>query len=165
MRKACIYPGTFDPITNGHLDVIKRARTFFDKVVIAIAVNSTKNPFFDIDDRIKMVKKATIHLSNIEVVSFDNLLIDFAKKRNIPTIIRGLRAVSDFEYELQMGYANASLWDELETVYLMPSLKSAFISSSVVRSIFYHGGDISHLVPKEILPLPKFKKDKNVDHL
>lgn len=160
MRKACIYPGTFDPITNGHLDVIKRARTFFDKVVVAIAVNSEKKPFFDIKHRIEMVKKATAKIDNIEVVSFDNLLINFAKEQKISTIIRGLRAVSDFEYELQMGYANASLWDEFETVYLMPSLNSAFISSSVVRSIFYHGGDISHLVPKEILPLTLYKEIK-----
>lgn len=155
LRRACIYPGTFDPITNGHIDVIKRALRFFDKVVVAVALNDAKKPSFNIEKRLKMVKAATINLGNVEVVSFENLLVDFAKEQKIATVIRGLRAVSDFEYELQMGYANSSLWNEFETVYLMPTLQNAFISSSVVRSIFYHKGDISHLVPKEILDILK----------
>lgn len=155
MRRACIYPGTFDPITNGHIDVIKRALRFFDKVVVAVALNDAKKPSFNIEKRLKMVKAATINLGNVEVVSFENLLVDFAKEQKISTVIRGLRAVSDFEYELQMGYANSSLWNEFETVYLMPTLQNAFINSSVVRSIFHHKGDISHLVPKEILDILK----------
>lgn len=158
MRKACIYPGTFDPITNGHIDVIKRALRFFDKVVVAIAPNDVKKPFFDIEKRLEMVKLSTTNLGDVEVKSFDSLLVDFAKKEGIATVIRGLRAVSDFEYELQMGYANASLWDKFETVYLMPTLQNAFISSSIVRSIASHGGDVSHLVPNEILD---FLKDFN----
>lgn len=163
MRKACIYPGTFDPITNGHIDVIKRALRFFDKVVVAVALNDSKKPFFSIDKRLEMVKLATSNLcETIEVKSFNNLLIDFAKEEKIATVIRGLRAVSDFEYELQMGYANASLWDKFETVYLMPTLENAFISSSVVRSIAYHGGDVSHLVPKEIL---EFLKEINASNI
>lgn len=157
MRRACIYPGTFDPITNGHIDVIKRALRFFDKVVVAVAQNDSKHPCFSIEKRLQMVKAATLNLGNVEVIRFNNLLVDFAKEKKIATVIRGLRAVSDFEYELQMGYANSSLWSEFETVYLMPTLKNAFISSSVVRSIFHHNGNISHLVPNEIL---KFLKDE-----
>ncbi|CZE51078.1 pantetheine-phosphate adenylyltransferase [Campylobacter geochelonis] len=162
MRKACIYPGTFDPITNGHLDVIKRALTFFDKVVVAVAINDNKKPYFSIEDRIAMSKNATKNFGNVEVVAFDNLLVDFAKEQGVATVIRGLRAVSDFEYELQIGYANSSLWDKFETVYLMPTLQNAFISSSIVRSIYHYGGDVSHLVPKEILPLLKERYVSNI---
>ncbi|MSN96825.1 pantetheine-phosphate adenylyltransferase [Campylobacter sp. FMV-PI01] len=162
MRKACIYPGTFDPITNGHIDIIKRALRFFDKVVVAVAINYSKKPFFDIEKRLEMVKISTSNLGNVEVKSFDNLLVDFCKNEKVATVIRGLRAVSDFEYELQMGYANASLWEEFETVYLMPTLQNAFISSSVVRSIAYYGGDVSHLVPKEILDYIKGVNASNI---
>ncbi|NLY03591.1 MAG: pantetheine-phosphate adenylyltransferase [Campylobacter sp.] len=151
MRKACIYPGTFDPITNGHVDVVKRALRFFDKVIIGVAINESKKPYFSIDERVDMAKLATCELKNVEVIEFSNLLVDFAKEQGISTVIRGLRAVSDFEYELQIGYANASLWDEFETVYLMPTLKNSFISSSIIRSIYHHNGEISHLVPPEIL--------------
>ncbi|MCX2683576.1 pantetheine-phosphate adenylyltransferase [Campylobacter sp. MIT 21-1685] len=151
----CLYPGTFDPITNGHLDVIQRALKLFDKVVIAIAKSEHKKPFFALDIRKEFVNLATKDLKNIEIIAFDSLLVGLAKELNINTIIRGLRAVSDFEYELQIGYANNTLWEEIETVYLMPSLKNAFISSSIVRSIASHGGDVSSLVPKEILPFLK----------
>ncbi len=152
MYKKVVYPGTFDPITKGHLDIIKRAREIFDDVVVAVSDSDGKNPYFSLKDRIHMAKKATQNMQNVSVVGFDNLLVDFAKQNDIRIIIRGLRAVSDFEFELQMGYANSSLWDEIETIYLMPSLKNAFISSSVVRSILKYKGDASHLVPKEILP-------------
>ncbi|ARR00559.1 pantetheine-phosphate adenylyltransferase [Campylobacter porcelli] len=148
--KSCIYPGTFDPITNGHLDVIKRASNVFDKVIVAVALNESKTPYFNYNQRVELAKIATKDLSSVEVVGFDNLLVDFAKSLNINTVVRGLRAVSDFEYELQIGYANASLWNEFETVYFMPSLKNAFISSSIVRSVLSHKGDISLLVPKEV---------------
>ncbi|MCR4942635.1 MAG: pantetheine-phosphate adenylyltransferase [Campylobacter sp.] len=157
MPRICIYPGTFDPITNGHLDVIKRAIKIFDHVIVAIAQNESKNPAFSLDDRIKMVEISTQNLSNIEVCGFDNLLVDFAKSKGVNVVIRGLRAVSDFEYELQMGYANATLWSEFETIYLMPNLKNAFISSSIVRSILQHGGEVNKLVPSEILGLLKGK--------
>lgn len=148
--KSCIYPGTFDPITNGHLDVIKRASNVFDKVIVAVALNESKTPYFNYNQRVELAKIATKDLSSVEVVGFDNLLVDFAKSLNINTVVRGLRAVSDFEYELQIGYANASLWNEFETVYFMPSLKNAFISSSIVRSVLSHKGDISLLVPKDV---------------
>ena len=141
--KSCIYPGTFDPITNGHLDVIRRACNVFDRVIVAVALNESKTPYFNYDKRIELARLATKELPSVEVVGFDNLLVDFAKSQNINTVVRGLRAVSDFEYELQIGYANASLWSEFETVYFMPSLKNAFISSSIVRSVLRHNGDIS----------------------
>ena len=149
-KKVAIYPGTFDPITNGHVDIIKRARAIFDKVYIAIAQSETKKPMFSLEDRVKMVKLSTHEIGNIEVVPFCGLLVDFCKKNEAHTIVRGLRAVSDFEYELQIGYANASLDKEIDTIYLMPSLENAFISSTVVRDIFRHQGKISHLIPKEV---------------
>lgn len=157
MKKSCIYPGTFDPITNGHIDVIKRATKIFDKVIVGVAKSESKLPYFDIKKRVEMAKIATANLKNVSVISFDNLLVDFAKSHDINIVIRGLRAVSDFEYELQIGYANATLWDEFETVYLMPSLKNAFISSSIVRSVLRHKGDVSKLVPSEILEILKEK--------
>ncbi|MBK2000661.1 pantetheine-phosphate adenylyltransferase [Campylobacter sp. 2018MI35] len=153
----CLYPGTFDPITNGHLDVVRRALKIFDKIIIAIAKSDHKKPYYNLEKRKKLVELATKDISNVKIITFDNLLVDLAKEFKINTVIRGLRAVSDFEYELQIGYANHALWDEIETIYLMPNLKHAFISSSIVRSIVTHGGDVSSLVPKEILP---FLKDK-----
>jgi pantetheine-phosphate adenylyltransferase len=150
MKKA-IYPGTFDPVTNGHLDIINRACKIFDKIIVAVADNKDKNTMFSLEKRVEFMKKATQKFSKVEVKSFSSLLVDFAKKENAKIIIRGLRAVSDFEYELQMGYANKSLDEEIDTIYLMPNLKNAFISSSVVRSILKYKGDVSHLIPKEII--------------
>lgn len=157
MRKIAIYPGTFDPITNGHMDVIKRARKLFDTVLIGVALSEDKRPMFDIETRVQMVQEAIKGMDGVKVEPFNSLLVHFSQQKNIRVIIRGLRAVSDFEYELQMGYANASLWDEIETLYLMPSLKHAFISSSVVRSVLKHGGDVNHLIPSVIKP---FLKDR-----
>ena len=154
--KIAIYPGTFDPVTNGHIDIVSRACKIFDKIIVAVADNKDKNTMFDLQKRVEMMKKATKRFEKVEVKAFDSLLVEFAKKENSNIIIRGLRAVSDFEYELQMGYANKSLYKEIDTIYLMPNLDNAFISSSVVRSILKYNGDVSHLVPKEIL------KDLNV---
>ncbi len=158
MNKRVIYPGTFDPITNGHIDVILRAKKIFEEVIVAVAVSKEKKPMFDLNTRVEMIKKATEKYENITVKPFDTLLVDFAKKEGVNVVIRGLRAVSDFEYELQMGYANFSLNPDIETIYLMPNLKNAFISSSVVRAILKFNGDASHLVPKEILPFLKGEK-------
>ncbi len=149
-KKVAIYPGTFDPITNGHLDVIKRATAIFDKVFIGIAPSESKQPMFDLVSRVTMVELATKGIPNIEVISFNGLLVNCCNEIGAKTIVRGLRAVSDFEYELQIGYANASLDKNIDTVYLMPSLESAFISSTVVRDILKHKGKVSHLIPKEV---------------
>ena len=148
--KVAIYSGTFDPITNGHLDIIKRALGVFDKIILAIAISRSKQPMFDIDTRIKLAKVATKKL-NVEVKSFDTLFVDFVKKEKVYNIIRGLRNNSDFEYELQMNYANKSLLDNFETFYLSPNIKNSFVSSSIVREIIKFNGDFSHLVPQEIL--------------
>lgn len=145
MRRA-IYPGTFDPITNGHLDIIKRACKMFDEIIVAVAHSKAKKPMFTLEQRIEMTKAATKQFPKIRVIGFDNLLVNLSDERDANIIIRGLRAVSDFEYELQMGYANASLKKELETIYLMPNLQHAFVSSSVVRSILAFDGKVDHLL-------------------
>jgi len=144
--KRAIYPGTFDPITNGHLDIIKRACHMFDEIIVAVAASETKKPMFSLEQRIQMVQEATKEFPKIKVIGFDNLLVNLSDDLEANIIIRGLRAVSDFEYELQMGYANASLKKELETIYLMPSLEHAFVSSSVVRSILHFDGKVEHLL-------------------
>ena len=149
--KRAIYPGTFDPITNGHVDIIQRAAEMFDKVIVAVAENKAKKPMFTVDERLSMVKKATKSIPNVKVISFHSLLVDLSDELDANIIIRGIRAVSDFEYEFQMGYANASLKKELETIFLMPNLEYAFISSSIVRSILPFDGKIEHLVPHCIL--------------
>ncbi|RLA63862.1 MAG: pantetheine-phosphate adenylyltransferase [Epsilonproteobacteria bacterium] len=153
--KRAIYPGTFDPITNGHLDIINRACKIFDEVIVAVAESEAKKPMFSLKQRIEMIEAVTKDFPKIKVLGFHSLLVSLSDTLDANTIIRGLRAVSDFEYELQMGYANASLKKELETVYLMPSLEHAFVSSSVVRSILNFDGKVEHLVPQTALDLIK----------
>jgi len=150
MNKKAIYSGTFDPITNGHIDIIKRALKVFDEVIVAVAQSNSKQPMFSLDKRVKLIQIATKGL-NVQAKSFDTLLVDFVQKEKVTTIIRGLRAVSDFEFELQMGYANSSLDDTIDTIYFMPTLKNAFVSSSVVREILKFKGSCNHLVPKDII--------------
>ena len=154
-ERRAIYPGTFDPITNGHLDIITRACHMFDEIIVAVADSEAKKPMFSLDQRIEMVKVATKDFPKIKVIGFQGLLVDLSDELDANILIRGLRAVSDFEYELQMGYANASLKKELETIYLMPTLEHAFVSSSVVRSILNFDGKVEHLVPDEALKLIK----------
>jgi len=149
--KKAIYSGTFDPITIGHLDIIERATKIFDKVIISVAKSELKKPMFSHEKRVEFVKVSTEHLSNVKVIGFDTLLVDFAKELKINTIIRGLRAVSDFEFELQMGYANSSINKNLETIYLMPTLEHAFVSSTIVREVIRFKGSFEHLVPKRLI--------------
>ncbi len=157
-HKIGVYPGTFDPLTNGHLDIIKRSCEIFDSVILAIAHSASKSPLFSVDERLEMAKLATQDFNNVYCVTFGGLLADFAKKHNAKILIRGLRVVSDFEYELQMGYTNSSLNSELDTIYFMPTLQNAFISSSIVRNILEHNGKISHLIPKKVFEYIKERK-------
>lgn len=150
MTKIAIYPGSFDPITNGHLDLIKRASKLFDEVIIAITQNANKSSFLSIDQRVDAVKKSITSLNNTRVLSFDSLLVDFAREHNAQIIIRGLRAVSDFEYEFQLSGMNKRLNPGIETLFMTPSEEFANISSSLVREIYTLGGDISAFVPDTV---------------
>lgn len=157
MKKIAIYPGSFDPITNGHVDLIKRASKLFDTVIIGIAQNSKKDAFLDIEDRLQSVQGALKDISNIEVMEFDTLLVDFAKAQNAQIILRGLRAVSDFEYEFQLSGMNKHLNSNIETLFMTPAEQYANISSSLVREILSLGGNINSFVPVNVETLLKEK--------
>ncbi len=148
--KIAIYPGTFDPVTNGHVDVAARAARLFDKVIICVAANSTKAPIFTGAERVRLVKDAVKQIKNIEVEEFDGLLVDYAKAKNAGAIVRGLRAVSDFEYEFQMALTNRKLRSEIDTIFLMPDEKYTYLNSSIVREIAKFGGDVSEFVPPHV---------------
>jgi len=150
MKKIAIYPGSFDPITNGHVDLIKRASKIFDEVIIAITQNANKSSFLSIEHRVGAVESSIKSLSNTRVLSFNSLLVDFARDHNAQIIIRGLRAVSDFEYEFQLSGMNKRLNSEIETLFMTPSEEFANISSSLVREILSLGGDISPFVPSQV---------------
>jgi pantetheine-phosphate adenylyltransferase len=143
-----IYPGTFDPITNGHLDLVARASQLYDNVIIAVAENKTKTPLFSLSERVDLAKKVTVEFKNVSVIGFDNLLVDCAKQNQARVILRGLRAVSDFEYEFQLAGMNRRLAPELETVFLTPAEQYEFISSSMIREIARLKGDVSCFVPE-----------------
>ncbi|PSW04923.1 pantetheine-phosphate adenylyltransferase [Photobacterium lipolyticum] len=150
MTTRVIYPGTFDPITNGHLDLIERAAAMFDHVVVGIAASPSKKPLFDLQERVTLTQAITKHLSNVEVVGFSGLLVDFAKESNANILVRGLRAVSDFEYEFQLANMNRRLMPELETVFLTPSEENSFLSSTIVKEVALHKGDVSQFVDPQI---------------
>ena len=139
-NRIAIYPGTFDPVTNGHLDIIRRAVDIFDKLIVSVALNPRKNPLFSIEDRVNFIQQGLKGLKNVETLPFDNLLTDFARENNASIIIKGLRAVSDFEYELQMGLMNRNLDESIETLFMIPSQEYSFLSSSFVKEIAKHGG-------------------------
>ena len=149
-KRVAIYPGTFDPVTNGHIDIIRRAINICDHLVVSVALNPRKNPLFSIEQRVNFIKKGLKGLKNVDILPFDNLLIDFARKNDAVVIIKGLRAVSDFEYELQMGLMNRNLDQTIETLFMIPSQEYSFLSSSFVKEIAKHGGDINKLVPKAV---------------
>ena len=145
--KIAIYPGSFDPVTNGHLDILDRALKLFDKVIMTIAHNVTKDPMFTEEERLDLLRKAVKGYSNVEVDSFQGLLVDYVQKHNAIAVVRGLRAMTDFEYELQMALMNRKLNEKFETVFLMPNEKYTYLSSNFVREIARLGGDVSKFVP------------------
>ncbi len=149
-KNIAIYPGTFDPVTYGHIDVIARAREIFDEVIVAIAVNNSKHPLFTVPERSDMIREATGKFSNVSVDSFNGLLVKYAKSRKATAIVRGLRAISDFEYEFQMALANRMLNEQVTTVFLMPHERYTYLNSSLVREIASHGGDVSKFVPSDV---------------
>lgn len=149
--KIAIYPGSFDPATNGHLDIIRRARILFDKIIVAVAENPSKETLFSLEERIRMLAGMTRGMRGVEVESFSGLLVSFLKKKRACAVIRGLRAISDFEYEFQMAMMNRRLSPSFETVFLMPEEKFSFISSSLVKEVARLGADVSRLVPACVL--------------
>lgn len=151
-----VYPGTFDPITNGHTDLVERAARMFDHIIVAVAESPKKRPLFDMDTRVDLAKDVLSHLHNVEVVGFSNLLADFVKEKRANIILRGLRAVSDFEYEFQLANMNRVLAPNVESLFLTPAEKYSFVSSTIVREVSSLGGDISSLVnPKVAAALKK----------
>lgn len=152
--KSAIYPGTFDPMTYGHLDIIKRAANIFDELVVSVLDNKEKTPLFSVDERVNILKEATKDIPNVKVESFEGLLTDYCSKKNINVVIRGLRAVTDFEYELQMSQMNRKLSDNrVETVYFNTTLKYSYLSSSAVKQIAQFDGDLSAFVPEFVAKL------------
>lgn len=152
-KTRAVYPGTFDPVTNGHLSLIERACNLFDELIVAVALNAGKDPFFEFDERIRLIEdslKENEFTSPVKVVGFDGLLADLATDVKANAIIRGLRAVSDFEYEFQMALMNRKLAREAETVFLMPALSWVYLSSTIVKDVVIHGGDIEGLVPSAV---------------
>ena len=146
-----IYPGSFDPITNGHLDIITRGAKIYDKVIVAVLVNMDKNCLFTIEERVDLIKRVTKNLDNVEVLSFEGLLVDFAKMHNSKVILKGLRTMSDFEYEFQMALMNSKLDSDIETVFMMTSSEFSYVSSSSVKQVAKFGGNINGLVPDELI--------------
>ena len=162
--KTAIYPGSFDPVTFGHLDIIKRSASLADHLIVGVLNNSSKTPLFSVDERVNMIKEVTADIPNVEVLSFSGLLVDFARKHNVQVIIRGLRAVTDFEYELQIAQTNSKLSNGmLDTVFLTTSLEYAYLSSSSVKEIASFHGDISQCVPDFVAKLvyEKYKDNSN----
>ncbi len=148
--KIAVIPGSFDPVTNGHLDIIRRTSSLFDKVYVGILKNNSKKPLFTVEERIDLIKRVTADIPNIEVEGFEGLLVDYAKSRGARFIVKGLRAVSDFEYEFQMALTNKTVNSEIETFFIATSCAYSYLSSSIVKEVAGYGGDISEFVPKEI---------------
>ena len=150
MKKA-VYPGSFDPLTNGHLDIIKRASRLYDEVIVAVLINTTKSGLFSIEERVSFIEDEIKDLPNVRVESFVGLLVNYCKENNIDVIVRGLRALSDYEYEMQIAQMNRILDEDIETVFLMACTKYSFISSSIVKEVVKFGGDINSIAPKSVL--------------
>ncbi len=151
MKHIAVYPGTFDPVTNGHVDLVDRSLRIFDEVIVAIAANPRKQPLFSLDERIDLFRKAISRYRRVKIEGFDGLLVNYVRDKKAVGIIRGLRAVSDFEYEMQMALMNRRLDSDIETVFLMPNEEYSFITSTIVKEAASYGGDISSLVPKVVV--------------
>lgn len=164
MERAALYPGSFDPVTKGHLDIIKRSSKMFDKLYISVLNNSAKNCSFSIEERMEMLRKCTADIPNVEICTFDGLLVDHAAELGVIAIIRGLRAVTDFDYEFQMALTNKKIDKNIETIFLITNYKYIFLSSSIVKEIARNGGDIVEFVPPAVLgdieERLKIRKDK-----
>lgn len=145
-----IYPGSFDPVTFGHLDIITRSSKIVDELIIGVLMNKAKTPLFSVEERVKMLKEVTKELPGVKIVPFEGLLIDFAKEMSAKMVVRGLRAVTDFEYELQMAQTNHKLAEDIETVFLTTSLEYSYLSSTIVKEVAAFGGDISQFVPEHV---------------
>ncbi len=150
MRRA-IYPGSFDPVTFGHIDMMERSAKIVDELVVAVLINSAKKPLFSVQERVSMLEEIAGHISNIRITSFHGLLIDYAREVDASIIIRGLRAVTDFEYELQIAQTNRILNSKIDTLFLTTSLEYAYLSSTIVKEVASYGGDISHFVPEQLI--------------
>ncbi len=149
--KRAVYPGSFDPMTNGHVDIIERAAKIVDELIVGVLNNSAKNSLFSLDERVSMIKEETAHIPNVVVDSFDGLLVDYMREKDAQIIIRGLRAISDYEYEIQIAQTNHKANPEVETVFLTSSLRYSYLSSTIVKEFASYGGDISHFVPEKFI--------------
>ncbi len=154
---SAIYPGSFDPVTLGHMDIIERTAQIMDRVIVGVLYNQKKTPLFSVEERVKMLKSVTAHLPNVEVKSFDGLTIDFARENGAKAIVRGLRAITDFEYELQLSQTNRVMAPEIDTLFLTTSLKYSYLSSSMVKEIAMYGGDISAFLHPDVAELVREK--------
>jgi pantetheine-phosphate adenylyltransferase len=151
MSVSALYPGTFDPPTNGHLDLIERGAKLFDRLIVAILTNPVKDPLFTVEERVEMLKESTAALKNVSVATFDGLMVEFARKQGASAVLRGIRAISDYEYEFQMALMNRRLAPEIETVFLQPAGRYSFVSSRMLKDVVSFGGDVSGLVPPNVL--------------
>lgn len=149
-RRVAVYPGSFDPLTNGHIDIIKRAADLYDELYVAVLVNTSKDGFFTIEERVDLIQNEVKDLANVKVASFHGLLVDFCKENNIGVIIRGLRAVSDYEYEMQIAQMNRTLCKDVETIFMLTNTKYSFLSSSIVKEVAKFGGNIKEIVPEKV---------------
>ena len=161
--KICIYPGSFDPVTYGHIDIIDRASKIADKLIVAVLNNHDKKSLFTIEERVEMIKESINKYDNVEVESFEGLLVDYAKSKNAKIVIRGLRAVTDFEYELQMAQTNRELLSDLDTVFLLTNLKYSYLSSSIVKQVASFGGDVSKFVTPQVAE--RLKRKYNMHYI
>lgn len=159
MRKSniAVYPGTFDPVTYGHIDIIKRAARIFDKVIIAVAHNDEKNPLFSVEERVSMLKESIRGLKNVIIDDFDGLVVDYVKGRGASVMIRGLRMISDFEHEFQMALTNRKLSEKIETIFMMPNESYSYISSRLIKEAAYLGADVKNFIPRKVQILLKKK--------